>query len=256
LADVTTAPISLRQDWKHTDGKAHMRLADSWNGLENVTQIAQLVWDTNTLAWVRATQAGGGTGGAGDASAANQTTEIAKLEAIRLAVTSALAVTGPATDVQLRAAPLPVSGTVTANTGLAQPLTDNRCAAPRDRGAHLGGCAPTARGRGDGCGTPLDLQRAAAQGAADRHAAGECGATQHGAGRRRHERHRPDGAGARRRYAAVPHAGQRLPALALERRAAPRHLAPSTADTDFWSTRSTSRSSTSIAFTSPAVSFF
>lgn len=33
-------------------------------------------------------------------------------------------VSGPATDAQLRATPLPVSGTVTANTGLTQPLTD------------------------------------------------------------------------------------------------------------------------------------
>lgn len=36
------------------------------------------------------------------------------------------AVTGPLTDTQLRAAVVPISGTVTANTGLAQPLTDTQ----------------------------------------------------------------------------------------------------------------------------------
>ncbi len=38
--------------------------------------------------------------------------------------TNPLPVAGPLTDAQLRASTVPVSGTVTANTGLAQPLTD------------------------------------------------------------------------------------------------------------------------------------
>jgi hypothetical protein len=40
------------------------------------------VWDVATLDWVQMTQPGGGTGGAGDASAANQVTEIARLTSI------------------------------------------------------------------------------------------------------------------------------------------------------------------------------
>lgn len=90
-----------------------MRLADAYDGAEGVTKLAMLVWDTNTLAWVRYTPTAGA-GGGGDASAANQTTEITKLEAIRAAVTGTLAVsTGQAqalTDAQLRAVPVPVSG--------------------------------------------------------------------------------------------------------------------------------------------------
>jgi hypothetical protein len=35
-------------------------------------------------------------------------------------------VSGPITDIQIRATPLPVSGTITANTGLSQPLTDTQ----------------------------------------------------------------------------------------------------------------------------------
>lgn len=102
-----------------------MRLSDAYDGAEGVTKLAMLSWDTGLLAWVRFTPVAS-SGGGGDASAANQTTEIAKLEAIRVAVTAALAVTGPLTDAQLRATPVPVSGTVTANTGLTQPLTDTQ----------------------------------------------------------------------------------------------------------------------------------
>ncbi|MBD1871969.1 hypothetical protein H6F75_00595 [Nodosilinea sp. FACHB-131] len=39
---------------------------------------------------------------------------------------STLAVSGPLTNTELRATPVPVSGNVTANTGLAQPLTDTQ----------------------------------------------------------------------------------------------------------------------------------
>lgn len=98
-----------------------------------------LVWNVGTLAWIEMTQPGG-SGGAGDASAANQTTEIARLTSILANVDVALstrtkpadqqhviidssashAVTGPLTDTQLRASAVPVSGTVTASG----PLTD------------------------------------------------------------------------------------------------------------------------------------
>lgn len=54
---------------------------------------------------------------AGAATSANQSTEIASLASIDSKLTSPLAVTGPLTDTQLRATPVPVSGTVTANAG-------------------------------------------------------------------------------------------------------------------------------------------
>lgn len=49
----------------------------------------------------------------GAATAANQATEIASLASIDTKLTSPLTVTGPLTDAQLRATPVPVSGTVT-----------------------------------------------------------------------------------------------------------------------------------------------
>lgn len=54
----------------------------------------------------------------GAATAANQATEIASLSSIDSKLTSPLTVTGPLTDVQLRATPVPVSGTI-AVTGVA-----------------------------------------------------------------------------------------------------------------------------------------
>jgi hypothetical protein len=41
-----------------------------------------------------------------------------------VSIASSVPVTGPLTDAQLRASDVPISGTVTANTGLSQPLTD------------------------------------------------------------------------------------------------------------------------------------
>jgi len=41
-----------------------------------------------------------------------------------VSIASSVPVTGPLTDAQLRASTVPISGTVTANTGLSQPLTD------------------------------------------------------------------------------------------------------------------------------------
>lgn len=87
------------------------------------------VWDTGLLDWVVMTQPGGGGGGAGDASAANQTTEIARLTSILAQLdvalstrtkpadqqhtiidsSAAIGVTGPLTDAQLRASAVPTS---------------------------------------------------------------------------------------------------------------------------------------------------
>ena len=50
----------------------------------------------------------------GAATAANQATEIASLASIDTKLTSPLAVTGPLTDTQLRATPVPISGSITA----------------------------------------------------------------------------------------------------------------------------------------------
>lgn len=47
-----------------------------------------------------------------------------QLRATPVPVSGTVTATGPLTDTQLRATPVPVSGTVTANTGLSQPLTD------------------------------------------------------------------------------------------------------------------------------------
>ncbi len=53
----------------------------------------------------------------GAATAANQTTANASLASIDSKLTSPLSVTGSLTDAQLRATPVPISGTVTANAG-------------------------------------------------------------------------------------------------------------------------------------------
>jgi hypothetical protein len=53
------------------------------------------VWDVNTLAWVKMTQPGSGGGAGGDVNVTN----------------ASLAVTGPLTNTELRAAAVPVSGT-------------------------------------------------------------------------------------------------------------------------------------------------
>ena len=60
------------------------------------------------------------------AGAATQATLQALLTELELKadLTQTQPVSGPLTDAQLRAAAVPVSGTITANTGLAQPLTD------------------------------------------------------------------------------------------------------------------------------------
>lgn len=65
----------------------------------------------------------------GASTSANQATEIASLASIDSKLTSPLAVTGPLTDTQLRATPVPISGTVTASnpsvstTGAAVPAS-------------------------------------------------------------------------------------------------------------------------------------
>lgn len=56
--------------------------------------VNNYVWDPNTLDWVPEEQAGGGGGGGGDASAANQTTEIARLTSILAQLDVALSTRG------------------------------------------------------------------------------------------------------------------------------------------------------------------
>lgn len=53
----------------------------------------------------------------GASTSANQSTEIASLASIDAKLTNPLPVSGPLTDAQLRATPVPISGTVTANLG-------------------------------------------------------------------------------------------------------------------------------------------
>lgn len=87
---------------------------------EQRLQVVPYVWNPDTLAYEPQEKAAAGTGGAGDASAANQVTEIARLEAIRDRLPPALSGGGrllvelPAgggglTDLELRATPVPVS---------------------------------------------------------------------------------------------------------------------------------------------------
>jgi hypothetical protein len=88
-------------------------------------QSCNYVEDVNTLTWVPMTQPGGSTGGGGDASAANQTTEIAKLTSIDGKLTGPIGISdngGSLTvdgsvSVSNFPATQPVSGTVTANAG-------------------------------------------------------------------------------------------------------------------------------------------
>lgn len=138
VGPVSAKSGQLREDWLHSDGKAHARLADSWDEAEGVTKLAMLSWDTVGLAWVRFTGAsGGGAGGAvtmadgasvtqgakadaaWDGAAAAPTAQGilkylgAKIEAVRALLAGTLAVSGPLTDAQLRAAAV----SVTANAG-------------------------------------------------------------------------------------------------------------------------------------------
>lgn len=154
IADVLTGPIQLRQDWLHTDGKAHVRLRDSWDGAENVTKIAMLSWDVGSLAWVKFTgAAGGGAGGAAtiadgadvtqgakgdsvwDGAAASVTGQsylryiALKIEAVRAALTGTPAVSVsnfPATQpVSAVALPLPAGAATEATLALVKAKTDN-----------------------------------------------------------------------------------------------------------------------------------
>jgi len=92
-------------------------LTENWlNGFRVVddgrTSVANYIWDTGTLAWV--VQSGGGAGPAAD---------------VNVISSVAIAVTGPLTDTQLRATPVPVSLTSTTITGsvaVTGPLTDTQ----------------------------------------------------------------------------------------------------------------------------------
>lgn len=88
------------------------------------------IWDVNTLSWIKQTAGGGGGGDASEATLATRladatftgrigevqasptaNTVLARLKTIGDAVTGAVVVSGPLTDTQLRATPVPVSGT-------------------------------------------------------------------------------------------------------------------------------------------------
>ena len=92
------------------------------------------VWDVATLEWVKATQAGGGGGGAVTIADGADVALGAKADAAwvsgdgtAIAILKTIAAGGAGlTDAQLRATPVPISGTVTANTGLVQALTDTQ----------------------------------------------------------------------------------------------------------------------------------
>lgn len=99
---------------------------------QNVVFALTEIWDVGTLAWVK--NEGGGTGGGGAVTVADgaDVAQGAKADAAWvsgdgtvIAILKTIAAGGAGlTDTQLRATPVPVSGTVTANTGLTQPLTD------------------------------------------------------------------------------------------------------------------------------------
>lgn len=132
------------------------------HAVDGLQGVANYVWDTNSLSWIKST---GGTGSGtevevtnfpatqavtgpltdaelraspvpvsaaslplptGAATEAKQDTGNSSLASIDAKLANPLPVSGPLTDTQLRASPVPVSGTVTANTGLSQPLTDTQ----------------------------------------------------------------------------------------------------------------------------------
>lgn len=68
----------------------------SYDANEQVQKVALYIWDTDSLAWVKYT--GGGNGAGGEVTVTN--------------FPSTQAVSGPLTDTQLRAAAVPISGTV------------------------------------------------------------------------------------------------------------------------------------------------
>ncbi|TXG77632.1 hypothetical protein E6Q11_02565 [Candidatus Dojkabacteria bacterium] len=46
-------PGTSHQPWRGEDGTGYVRLSDSWDAAEQVTKIAMLRWDTDTLSWVK-----------------------------------------------------------------------------------------------------------------------------------------------------------------------------------------------------------
>lgn len=111
----------------------------TWDG-----KVKMLVYDTGSMTWIAYTPVAG-VGGAGDASAANQVLQTAKLTSIDGKLGSlgqkamagsapvviasdqtALPVTGPVTDTQMRATALPVSIASMPSTPVTGPLTDTQ----------------------------------------------------------------------------------------------------------------------------------
>lgn len=94
-------------------------MASTWPELHAGTTFGY-VWDAGTLAWVKATAAGGGGTGLTD-------TEL-RASPVPVSISGSIAVTGPLTDVQLRATAVPISGTVAISGSVAVtgPLTDTQ----------------------------------------------------------------------------------------------------------------------------------
>jgi hypothetical protein len=87
-----------------------------WPLLSVVYESRGYVWDAGTLEWVPATQAGGG---GGDATAANQVTEIARLTSILAQLDVALSTRASQTTLAAIAAQLPAALTAAGNLKVA-----------------------------------------------------------------------------------------------------------------------------------------
>lgn len=104
----------------------------SFDEAENITVIGNYIWDSNTLAWIKQTAAAAGGGGPVSIADGSDTAEGSVADAAWvsgngtvISILKKIASSGASaglTDTQLRATPVPVSGTVTA-TG---PLTDTQ----------------------------------------------------------------------------------------------------------------------------------
>lgn len=93
-------------------------IVSSFDFAEDINVVGQYVWDSGSLAWIKAVPSGGG-GGGGLTDAELRATPVpvsgpltdAQLRAVAVPVSGTVTATGPLTDAQLRAVAVPVSGT-------------------------------------------------------------------------------------------------------------------------------------------------